>query len=203
LNNQKPSRIVPAMKRTSLVIALALLSAFPAFAQSTEFGVLIGGSRRFVDSAPSAPGDEFDEGNFSFANNTVDLYWALRLEEETFLKFKAGRIETSVPVAYEIPGINETFRRDVDGEVQHVEMNVEYRFSEPYGSTGMFAGLGLYRQTAEDEESSTNWGFNAGINADFPLSRRYGVVIEGTYHWNRADFQPRYLTLAGGLRVSF
>lgn len=203
MNNQKPSRIVPAMKRTCLAIALTLFGALPVLAQSNEFGVIVGGSRRFVDGAPQATGEEFDDSNFSFGNNAVDLYWAMRLDDDTFLKFKGGRIQTSVPVAYEIPGIDETFRRDRDGEVQHAEMNVEYRFSEPYGSTGLFAGIGMYRQTADGEESSTNWGFNAGVNADFPLSRRYGIVLEGTYHWNRADFQPRYLTLGGGLRVSF
>lgn len=203
MNNQKPSRIVPAMKRTCFVIALALLSALPALAQSNEFGVIVGGSHRFVDGAPKAVDEEFDDSTFSFSNNVVDLFWAMRLDSDTFLKFKAGRIQTSIPVAYEIEGIDEVFRRDRDGEVQHAEMNIEYRFSEPYGSTGLFGGVGLYRQAADGEESSTNWGFNAGVNADFPLSRRYGIVVEGTYHWNRAEFQPRYLTLGGGLRVSF
>jgi hypothetical protein len=61
----------------------------------------------------------------------------------------------------------------------------------------------MYRQGAEGFESTTNFGFNAGVNADFPITRRYGVVVEAAYHWNRAEFQPRYLTLGGGLRVSF
>ncbi len=38
---------------------------------------------------------------------------------------------------------------------------------------------------------------------DFPLSRRYGVVVEGTYHWVNYHYRPRYLTLTGGLRITF
>ncbi|MFP5247248.1 MAG: outer membrane beta-barrel protein [Thermoanaerobaculia bacterium] len=190
------------MKRTSFLLALLLVGALPSFAQSTEFGVLVGGSRRFVDAGPREQGVEFDDSTFSFSNNTFDLYWALQIEPDVWIKFKGGRMETPVAVAYEVDG-NE-FRRDTTGEVQHIEMNVEYRFSEPFGSTGLFAGVGFYRQTADDDaETENNYGLNAGVNADFPITRRYGFVLEGTYHWTRAPFQPRYMTVAGGLRLSF
>jgi len=95
------------------------------------------------------------------------------------------------------------FRRDVEGEVQHLEANVEYRFSEPYGTTGLFAGVGFYRQTAPDSDATVNYGVNGGVNADFPLNRRYGIVLEGTYHWTNSHFQSRFMTVGAGLRVSF
>jgi hypothetical protein len=204
LNNQKSSRIVPAMKRTSLLAALLLLlSALPALAQSNEFGFVIGGSRLFVDGAPKETGVEFSDATFSFGNNSFDLFWATQMDPSTWLRFKVGRIEGPVPIAYQVEGSPTTFRRDEEGEVQHAEVNVEYRFSEPYGSTGLFLGTGLYHQSAPGFEATTNFGFNAGVNADFPITRRYGVVLEAAYHWNRTDFQPRYLTVGGGLRVSF
>jgi hypothetical protein len=209
LNNQKSSRIVPAMKRTSLFAAVLLLSALPVFAQSNEFGFIVGGSRLFVDGADSEPDVVFSDSTFSLSNNSFDLFWATQMEPATWLRFKVGRIQTPIPIAYIGPDNNDQgtepnlYRRDVDGEVQHAEVNVEYRFSEPYGSTGLFAGVGLYRQSAPDEESTSNFGFNAGVNADFPITRRYGVVLEAAYHWNRTEFQPRYLTFGGGLRVSF
>jgi hypothetical protein len=210
LNNQKSSRIVPAMKRTSLFAALLLLlSALPVFAQSNEFGFIVGGSRLFVDGADKEDGVEFSDSDFSLSNNAFDLFWATQMEPATWIRFKVGRIQTPIPIAYIGPDSNDEgtepnlYRRDVNGEVQHAEVNVEYRFSEPYGSTGLFAGVGMYRQSAPDEESTSNFGFNAGLNADFPVTRRYGVVLEAAYHWNRTDFQPRYLTFGGGLRVSF
>jgi len=193
------------MKRTSILLALIVLSALPALAQTMEFGVMVGGSRRFVDGAPKEDGVEFDDSTFSLSNNTFDLYWATQLEPELYVKIKGGRIQGPVAIAYEVPGQDELFRKDVEGEVQHLEANVEYRFSEPFGTTGLFAGVGFYRQTADDEDSdsSTNYGVNGGVNADFPLSRRYGIVLEGTYHWTNSHFQSRFMTVAAGVRVSF
>ena len=191
------------MKRTSILAVLMLLSALPALAQTNEFGVLVGGSRRFVDGAPKEDSVEFEDSTFALSNNAFDIYWAIPLEPTTYLKFKAGRIQTQVPVAYEVEGSDELFRRDEDGEVSHIEANVEYRFSEAFGSTALFGGVGFYRQSTSDSESVNNYGVNGGVNADFPITRRYGVLVEATYHWTRFDFQPRYLTLTGGLRVSF
>lgn len=204
MNNQNSSRIVRRMKRTSLFLAAMLvLAALPAAAQSNEFGFTVGGSRMFVDGADREPGVEFSDATFSFSNTAFELFWAKKMDEETWLRLKAGRIESIVPMSYRRAGNNTLFRQDVEGEVQHVELNVEYRFSEPYGQTGIFAGAGFYRQTAEGFDAQSNYGFNAGINADFPITRRYGFVLESAYHWTGADFQPRYLTLSGGFRVSF
>lgn len=203
MNNQNPSRIVPAMKRTSILLALIVLGALPAAAQTTEFGVMAGGSMRFVDGAPREEDVEFADSNFSLKNSVFEMYWAMQLEPEVYLKVKGGRIETQVAVPYEVEGQDKLFRRDEEGEVQHAEINVEYRFSEPYGRTGLFAGVGFYHQSAPDSDSSTNYGVNGGVNLDFPLSRRYGIILEGTYHWTNSRFQSRYMTATGGLRVSF
>jgi hypothetical protein len=185
------------------LLALIVAGALPALAQSGELGIIVGGSRRFVDGADKEDGVEFIESNFSFSENSFDLFWAIPVDGDTRFKLKAGRIESPVSFAYELPGDSTVYRRDVEGEVQHVEAGVEYRFSEVFGSTALFAGLGLYRQTGPDFDSTTNAGASFGVNADFPLTRRYGIVVDGTYHWVRADFQPRYLTLGAGLRISF
>lgn len=202
MNNQNRSLIVRRMKRALFSLALAVLAALPAAAQSTEFGVIVGGSRRFVHAGKDNPGDPaYIESNFSFDNSAIDLYWGLKMEDDVWLKFKAGRIESAIAVA---DPENEKFRIDFpDGEVQHAEVVAEYRFDEPYGSTGLFAGLGLYRQSAPGAESTSNFGFVAGVNADFPITRRYGVTVESSYHWSRGDFRPRYLTLGAGLRIAF
>ena len=193
------------MKRTSILLALIVLSALPAAAQTTEFGVMAGGSRRFVDGGTQEAGVELAESNFSLTNSVFELYWAMQLEPEVYIKVKGGRIETQIAVPYEVEveGKPKLHRRDEEGEVQHAELNVEYRFSEPYGRTGLFAGVGFYHQSAPDSDSSTNYGVNGGVNVDFPLSRRYGVLLEGTYHWTNSRFQSRYMTATAGVRVSF
>jgi hypothetical protein len=205
LNKHNPFAIVAAMKRTLILAALAAAFAVPMFAQSTEFGVLVGGSRRFVKDAPRLSDDDLLDSNFSLSNNAVDLYWAMQIEPDTFLKLKVGRIES--PVAYvsgqDASNPPRATRADAEGEIQHAEANVEYRFSEPYGSTGIFGGIGFYRASAADADARTNFGWNAGLSGDFPLSRRYGVIVEGTYHWTGGEFRERFVTLEAGLRVSF
>jgi hypothetical protein len=207
LTHEAPSLIVRRMKKPLVLLALMLACAVPAFAQS-EFGIIVGGSSRTADEALKADG-AFLNDEFSLSNSVVDLFYAVQLEPGTYIKIKAGRIET--PVAVDVtppppagsPDSPTRVRRDVEGEVQHIEANAEYRFSEPFGTTGLFAGLGFYRHSGEDIETTTNYGFNVGANGDFPLSRRYGLLVEATYHWTRADFRPRYLTVGAGVRVSF
>ncbi len=199
------------MKRTLFALALTLCSALPLAAQnSTEFGVIIGGSRRFVEGGPERLAGDFIESNFGLSNNAVDLYWSMQIEPELNFKIRGGRIQTQIATPYEADVVGddgvtrtETFRRDFDGEVTHIEGVVEYRFSEAFGSSGLFAGGGFYRQSPEQGDAITNYGFVGGVNADFPLSRRYGVLVEGAYHWTNNEFDARYMTLGAGLRVRF
>ena len=202
MKNDNLFAIVPAMKRPAFLLALILASALPAFAQSNQLGVIVGGSRRFIDSAPAQPGDVLLDSNFSFSNSSVDLFWAMNVDSDTAIKFKLGRIEG--PIATESGTVgNATSRRDVEGEVQHLDLTTEYRFSEPFGTSAIFGGIGLYRQSASGIDSTNNFGLSVGVNADFPISRRYGVVMEGTYHWIQGDFHPRFLTVGAGVRVAF
>ena len=199
------------MKRTLFLLVLAIAGALPALAQEmSEFGVIVGGSRRFVDGAPHQNGNDLLESNFSFGNTSIELFWSMPIEPDLSLKFKGGRIETQVAIPYEVatptpenPNAITINRRDAEGEVHHLEALVEYEFDEPFGSSGLFAGLGYYRQTAPGEESRANWGVTAGVNADFPITRRYGVLLEAAYHWTREEFDPRFMTVGGGFRISF
>lgn len=194
------SLILPAMKKTAILLAVLVLGALPAAAQSTEFGVLFGGSARSTDSSTV---EENLDDDFSLSRNSVEFYYGVEIDPGTMFKLRVGRIETPVGV----PTI-EGARRDVEGEVEHLDAIAEYRFSEPFGSAGLFAGIGLYRQTGTvgtglEEVSETDYGFLAGVNADFPLSKRYGIIVDATHHWTKLPFKPRFLTVSGGLRLRF
>jgi len=197
------SDIFAAMKRASMLFALLLFSAVPLFAQSSEFGVIVGGSRRLVHNGLREGSVQWIDSSFSFSNSSVELFWGMKFEEDVYFKLKAGRIQTQIAEAYTLNGVPGTFRRDAEGEVQHADAVVEYRFSEPYGSTGIFGGVGFYRQSGEGLQSTNNFGWNIGASSDFPLTRNYGIVLEAAYHVTNADFRPRYMTVGGGLRISF
>ena len=199
------------MKRTLFLLALVIAGAVPALAQEmSEIGIIVGGSRRFVDGALHHKEDDLIESNFGLSNTSIELFWSMPIEPDLSLKFKAGRLDTQIAIAEYLetptdtdPDKITTFRRDFEGEVHHVEAVIEYEFDEPFGSSGLFAGLGYYRQAAEGQESRGNWGVTAGVNADFPITRRYGVLLEAAYHWTREEFDPRFLTVGAGLRIAF
>ena len=196
--------IVGNMRRTAFLLAFFIIGTTPLAAQSNEFGVLFGGSKRSIDKGDPAPNSVLIDEGFTFENQSIELFYGFELDPGTMFKIKAGRIETPVAIKEQAPSGPDLVdvRRDVDGEVQHIEGIVEYRFSEIFGGTGLFAGIGAYRHEAENT-STVDYGFTAGVNADFPLTRRYGIIVEGAYHWTKGDFEPRYLTVSGGLRIAF
>lgn len=195
------SHIFAAMKKTLMLLAVLVVGTLPLAAQSTEFGVIFGGSARSTDDSPVL-GESLDD-DFSLSSSAIDFYYGVALDPGTIFKMRVGRIETPVGLT----GVDGA-RSDVEGEVEHLDAVIEYRFSEPFGSAGLFGGIGLYRQTGtpaagESEISETDYGFLAGITADFPLSRRYGIVLDATHHWTKLPFKPRYLTAGAGLRIRF
>jgi hypothetical protein len=192
------------MKRTAFLLTFLLLGTPSLFAQSSEFGVLIGGSKRVIEDGTAATGSTLINEGFTFSNQSIEVFYGIELDPGTMFKIKAGRIEGPIGIRQQEirgPGTVDV-RRDVQGEVQHIEGVVEYRFSEIFGATGIFGGVGAYRHEAGDT-STTDYGWTAGVNGDFPMTRRYGVIVEAAYHWTKQDFDPNYLTLSAGLRIAF
>jgi hypothetical protein len=192
--------------------ALLMLAAAPAFAQTSEFGILIGGSKRLISHSDQAAGIGVSD-KFKFGNSVREIYYAVQLDPGTNFKIKAGQIEG--PVAFQYLNGNTKARTDIaKGKLEHVDGIIDYRFSEAFGSTGLFGGVGLYRQRGSitdqavpvDQRGSTeetNYGFQGGVNGDFPLSRRVGFVAEAAYHWINFHYKTRYITLSGGFRFTF
>jgi hypothetical protein len=206
-------RIVTAMRKTGFALAFLLLSTMPAIAQTSEFGLLIGGSKRLISHSDQAKGLGISD-NFKFSNSNREVYYAVQVDPGTFFRIKGGQIEG--PVAFQFTdAAGHPARTDVPkGKVEHVDALIDYRFSEAFGSTGLFAGVGLYRQRASlsdlavpalqrGNQTETNFGFQGGVNGDFPMTRRTGFIAELAYHWINYNYKVRYLTLSGGLRFSF
>jgi|SRR5579859_1792730 len=204
--------IVPRMFRTTFAAALALLVSAPAFAQTSEFGVLVGGSKRLISHSDQAAGLGISD-NFKLSNSVRELFYSVEIDPGTRFKIKAGQI--TAPVAFQFTSPTGPKRTDVaKGTVDHVDGVIDYRFSEPFGSTGLFAGIGLYRQSGTVTDTAvpveqrgraeeTNYGFSGGVNGDFPMTRRSGIVVEVTYHAINYHYKVRYVTATGGLRFSF
>jgi hypothetical protein len=185
------------MNKPAFFLAILMLAALPALAQNTsEFGILVGGSKRVNDVAGSQ--GEPGVNNFKFSNSVKEIYYSVQMEPGTWFRVKAEEINAPLIVI----GSDGKKTEGGKGKIDHVDAIVDYKFSEPFGSTGIFAGVGMYRQE-KSGASDTNFGVTAGVNADFPFSRRYGLVVESAYHYIHLPARPRYVTLNAGLRISF
>ncbi|HKB78831.1 MAG TPA: hypothetical protein VKH35_03865 [Thermoanaerobaculia bacterium] len=202
------------MTKPALTLTLVLLAAMPLAAQNTsEFGLMIGGSKRLISRSDQAAGIGVSD-NFRFSNSDREAFYGVQVDPGTFFKVQIGQIEGPLAFQYTTPE-GATARTDIrKGTLEHVSGTIDYRFSEAFGSTGLFAGVGLYRQhgsvtdtavpdAQRGNESETNYGFVGGVNADFPITRRTGFIAELAYHWVNFHYKVRYLTLGGGLRFSF
>jgi len=224
LNHPNRSLIVPAMIksfiRLSLFVLLPLVSALPALAQSTEFGVLYGGSMYHNQNDDSGLST-----SFRFSNHVKEAYYGIETDPGTWFRLKIGEIDGPTAFRFNTSDASgNNFRAvvsDPQGKVEHVDGLVDYRFSEPFGSTSIFGGVGYYRVKGtvthsnvpsfpnplppadERSRSESAVGAQLGVHGDFPLSRRYGVIVEGAYHWINTSVRNRYITATAGLRISF
>ncbi len=205
-------RIVTGMIKSAAMLGFFLLLSMPALAQTSEFGILIGGSKRLISKTDQAQGLGISD-KFKFSNSVREIFYAVQVDPGTFFKIQAGQIEG--PLAFQYSSAAGTARTDIPkGKVEHIDGVIDYRFSEPFGSTGLFAGAGLYRQrgTLTDtavpveqrgNQTETNYGFLGGVNSEFPITRRSAFIAELGYHWINYHYKTRYLTLSGGFRFSF
>jgi hypothetical protein len=183
------------MKKTLILLALILVAALPAVAQNNEVGLLIGGAKAMKTAAG---------GKSEFQHGFEEISYGMSIDQGTIFKIKLGRMDAkTVFLSRNAAGDQVVDLVDQKGQVEYADAVIEYRFSEPFGSTGLFAGTGLYRQSGGNRQES-DYGFMAGVNGLFPITRSLGITAEGAYHW--AHFyspKPRYATLGVGIRLAF
>jgi len=192
------------MKKTLILLSFLILGALPAFAQNNEVGFLVGGAKALKTAAG---------GKSDFQHGFDEISYGVQLEQGTIFKLKVGRMDAkTVFVSKDSNGHQVVDFVDPKGQVEYADAVIEYRFSEPFGYTGLFAGTGLYHQTgtgtptggtAESRQES-DYGFVGGVNGLFPITRSLGITAEGAYHWvHFYSPKPRYGTVSVGLRFAF
>jgi hypothetical protein len=183
------------MKKTLILLSFLLLGALPALAQNNEVGLLFGGAKAMKTAAG---------GKSDFQHGFEEISYGVDIDQGTIVKIKVGRMDAKTAFASKDASGKEVVDAvDAKGQVEYADVAVEYRFSEPFGYTGLFAGTGLYRQSGANRQES-DYGFVGGVNGIFPISRSVGITAEGAYHWvHFYTPKPRYGTVAVGLRFAF
>jgi hypothetical protein len=199
------SDIFRRMKKPVITAVFVLFAALPLAAQSAEFGFLIGGSRS-IGNPPGATDQQTTVNDFRFGGAVKELYYGTKIDPDTVFRIRIGEVD--VPVVYNTgttdpANNNRAVFASARGTITHIDAIADYRFSESFGSTGIFGGLGMYRTHVAQAPNDTNAGITAGINADFPVTRRYSFMVEASGHWLHTRVRQRFVTITGGLRVSF
>jgi hypothetical protein len=174
------------MKKLLITTVLATLIATPIFAQTSTVGVMIGAS------------ESAEHGlKIGLDHSAREIFFSTELEPETIFKLKAGTVNTTNE--FDLASNDQVTSK---GNIDYVEALVEYRFSEVYGSTSLFAGPGYFRQHFGGYEES-NYGFAGGVNGIFPMTRRSAFLAEIAYHAARFDRRRAFLTVTGGVQFGF
>ena len=192
------------MKKTLILLGLSLFAALPLFAQHNEIDLLGGGAKAMKTLAG---------GKSDFQHGFEEISYGVSMEQDTIFKIKVGRMNAKTAFASsdkDDKGNNFVDPGNVDpkGQIEYADAVIEYRFSEPFGSTGLFAGTGLYRQsgtgTSKVSRQESDYGFVGGVNGLFPFTRNVGLSVEAAYHWvHFYNPKPRYATVGVGLRFAF
>ncbi|MGK2857266.1 MAG: hypothetical protein ACSLFQ_08670 [Thermoanaerobaculia bacterium] len=165
------------------LIVLAILVALPAVAeaQTSSLGMSFG------IAEPTADGLDFN-----LKDPALEIFYRVPLDKGTNLTLKYGTLESDL----EIEGVKD------EGDLQYLDLIVSYEFDETFGRSSMFAGLGMYRQELGDLDES-DYGFVAGVNATFPVSRRFSLLTELSYHYAHFEADTSFLILTGGFQFNF
>jgi hypothetical protein len=183
------------MKKTLILLSFLLLAALPALAQNNEVGLLFGGAKAMKTAAG---------GKSDFQSGFEEISYGVDIDQGTIFKIKLGRMDAKTAfVSKDTNGNQVVDAVDTKGQVEYADVVIEYRFAEPFGYTGLFAGTGLYRQSGVNRQES-DYGFVGGVNGIFPISRSVGITAEAAYHWvHFYTPKPRYGTVGVGLRFAF
>lgn len=163
------------------VIALFIALPCVAQAQTSSLGMNIG----IVE--PTADGVDFN-----LEDTTLEIFYTVPLDKGTNLRLLYGTLESDL----EIAGVKDK------GDLQYLNLSVAYEFDEMYGRSSFFAGVGMYRQEIGELDES-DYGFSAGVNATFPVTRRVSFLTELSYHYAHFEADTGFLMLTGGIEFNF
>lgn len=167
-------------------LAFVTLFSAPVFAQTLGVGALLGASRSMENGFGI---DDTETG--------TELFVSMKIEYLTELMLKVGKVDT-----VNDQGLGNEEGLFPDGDISYYDLVVAYRFYETYGSTALFAGPGLYRQKLGSFKEN-DYGFTAGVQGKFPITRRVAAIAEFSYHWAHFDQGREFMNAMGGFHFQF
>jgi hypothetical protein len=128
-------------------------------------------------------GGSFDaDPGGSFGNSAYQLNLGVVTEPGTHLILRTGRL------ALDKDGL---FGSLSNADMKYVTIGGEYRYSEKFYESGVFAALGAYRlggtQVSGHDSRTDTWGLSVGFTGELPIRTWLGLQAELSGHY--VDFK--------------
>lgn len=188
-------RVAPRARLRAVALgaaAVAALLAVPGAASAQQlYSFTLSGMAGFGGSLDADPGDEITLGSYQ-------LGAAMVTEPRTLVGVRYGRIAFDADQPLE--GL-------FDADLTYLTLAGEYKFDHSFYEGGMYVGIGGYRLEGVDAfgagEDDTSFGLAVGVTGEFPITRRFGVLVEFAGHYTDLDRAQLFATGQAGLAVHF
>jgi len=188
------SKVVPRRLRAAVFVAatLAALLAAPEDASAQQlYSFTVSAAAGFGGSLDADPGDEITLGSYQFGASIVT-------EPRTFVGVRIGRIGFDD---------DEPLEGLFDADLTYLTLAGEYKFDQTFYEGGMYVGFGGYRLEGIDgagsSQDDTSFGLAVGVTGEFPITRRFGVVVEFAGHYTDLEQTQVFATGLAGLAFRF
>lgn len=181
--------------RTSVLCLLAVFAAVlaaPGVASAQQlYSFSLSALGGLGGSLDANSGDGLGNGSFQISASMVT-------EPRTVVGVRYGQIGF---------GTDEPLEDLRNADLSYLTLAGEYKFDQSFYEAGMFVGLGAYELEGIDpagrSRDDTALGIAIGATGEFPITRRFGVVLEFTGHVTDLDTAQFFGTAHGGLVVHF
>jgi Outer membrane protein beta-barrel domain len=184
----------------------AVAAGLSAAAGAQTFG--IGGAAGIVNDVDSDV--EFSGFKWGDANG----WFEYRMEKNTMLRLMYGSMWTQQSKSQDVvetPGGPVTLP-ELEENVRYGTVSVSYLFWEGFFTSGLFAGIGGYGMRPDPvpagleayaDRDETVFGWHAGVDGEFQVTKQVGVVLRFTYHNVSAHPHRQFVTADGGAVFRF
>lgn len=171
------------------VLVLGLLALAPVAAAQDYHIFTVHGGVGFGGSVDADPGDGIDHGSWQLGVGMIT-------EPRTLFEVRVGQIGFSS---------DEPLENLLDADLTYLTLAGEYKFDQTYYESGIYLGLGGYQLEGVDaggaDRDDTGFGLVLGVTGEFPITRRFGVLVEFSGHY--ADLDTAQFFAMGHAGVAF
>lgn len=176
---------------TFLAFVLGVVAFAPAASAQDYHTFTVFGGAGFGGSLDADPGDGIDHTSWQVGA-------AMVTEPRTMVGVRIGQIGF---------GGDEPLESLFDADLTYLTLGGEYKFDQTYYEAGMYLAVGGYQLEGTEaggaDRDDTSFGLALGVTGEFPITRRFGVLVEFSGHYTDLDAAQFFAMGHAGVAVHF